>query len=37
MTEFAKGLNRAANRFTRFMAQAYQQPELCLQFQWGQS
>lgn len=28
---------RTASRFTTFMAQAYQQPELCLQFQWGQS
>lgn len=37
MTEFAKGLNRAASRFVAFMGQAYQQPALCLQFQWGQS
>lgn len=31
-----KALIGTANRFIAFMAQAYQQPALCLQFQWGQ-
>jgi hypothetical protein len=31
-----KALIRTASRFTAFMAQAYQHPELCLEFQWGQ-
>ena len=30
-----KALIRTANRFTAFMAQAYQQPELCIEFQGG--
>lgn len=32
-----QALIRYSNRLTTFLAQSYHQPELCLQFQWGQS
>jgi hypothetical protein len=31
-----QALIRYSARFTTFMTRAYQQPALCLQFQWGQ-
>lgn len=31
-----KALISTANRVITFLAQSYQHPELCLQFQWGQ-
>jgi hypothetical protein len=31
-----KALIKYSERLTTFLAQSYQHPDLCLQFQWGQ-